>query len=298
MQQALRLCDQALAAEQRLGPTSGSRLGIWSSRTPRICRPGRRHSRRGGRLFPRRRRPRPRRRRPSTRRVLSRSPRPEPLVHGPERGTTTRQHWARARTRKRHAPRDRLQPHRSRAGRRRRATRIRLAPCSPKPSNSRPALGYESHQELHGAVFCAARLDEWPTALGLARRVLHQHSRSGAFRLTYLAGMLNLVATRPRRTPTRTRSDAPRHRRHRDPTPHTRGRRPGQRRRCRPQRHRRTSWPTCGATPPDSSPPPSATHGCASFAPTVPPWTKCKPAPTRAPSIDEYFAGSALNDDK
>ena len=59
VQEALRLCEQALAAEQRLGPTFGSRLGIWSSRSARICRSVRRHSRRGGRLFPRRRRPRP-----------------------------------------------------------------------------------------------------------------------------------------------------------------------------------------------------------------------------------------------
>ena len=43
-------------------------------------------------------------------------------------------------------------------------------------------LGYESHQELQGAVFCAARLDDWPTALGLAGRVLHQHSRSVRYR--------------------------------------------------------------------------------------------------------------------
>jgi hypothetical protein len=55
-------------------------------------------------------------------------------------------------------------------------------------------LGYESPQELVGSVFCAARLEEWPTTLRIAGRALHHHLRSGALGLFYLAGILNVVA--------------------------------------------------------------------------------------------------------
>jgi hypothetical protein len=45
-----------------------------------------------------------------------------------------------------------------------------------------------------GAVLCAARLEEWPTTLRIAGRLLHHHSRSGALGLHLLAMTLNLAA--------------------------------------------------------------------------------------------------------
>jgi predicted ATPase/class 3 adenylate cyclase len=56
------------------------------------------------------------------------------------------------------------------------------------------ALGYESPFELSSAVFCAARLQEWPTTLRFIGRVLHHHARSGTLPLYVLAAHLNLVA--------------------------------------------------------------------------------------------------------
>jgi hypothetical protein len=56
------------------------------------------------------------------------------------------------------------------------------------------ALGYESPFELSSAVFCAARLQEWPTTLRFIGRVLHHHARSGTVPLYVLAAHLNLAA--------------------------------------------------------------------------------------------------------
>jgi tetratricopeptide (TPR) repeat protein len=55
-------------------------------------------------------------------------------------------------------------------------------------------LGYESLNELVSAVFIAARLDEWATVLRAAGRVIHHHVRSGGVELVYLVGIFNLVA--------------------------------------------------------------------------------------------------------
>jgi predicted ATPase/DNA-binding SARP family transcriptional activator len=193
VQQALRLCDQALAAEQRLGPTVGSRLGIWSSRL---------------------------------RGYVAQS-------IGTADDAVDYFLDAAARARADDVPAlaafyfgllaQNLSYTNPIAARQHASIGLALARESgmplaigynliglaqavvdENPNQARAllsealqletALGYESHQELQGAVFCAARLDDWPTALGLARRVLHQHSRSGGLPLTYLAGMLNLVA--------------------------------------------------------------------------------------------------------
>jgi hypothetical protein len=57
------------------------------------------------------------------------------------------------------------------------------------------ALDYENMNELAGAVFIAARLQEWPTALRVAGRMLHYQSRSGAAAPNVIVvGILNLVA--------------------------------------------------------------------------------------------------------
>jgi predicted ATPase/class 3 adenylate cyclase len=53
--------------------------------------------------------------------------------------------------------------------------------------------GYENVTELQTAVFVAARLAAWPTMLRAAGRALHHHSRSGSTGLVYLAAILNLV---------------------------------------------------------------------------------------------------------
>jgi hypothetical protein len=55
-------------------------------------------------------------------------------------------------------------------------------------------LGYEHPTSLTATVLTAARVADWPTALRAASRALHHHLRSGAVRLSSLAGILNLVA--------------------------------------------------------------------------------------------------------
>jgi predicted ATPase len=55
-------------------------------------------------------------------------------------------------------------------------------------------LDYEHPTELAGAVFTAARLEAWPIALRVASRALHHQLRSGGLPLVWLAGILNLVA--------------------------------------------------------------------------------------------------------
>jgi hypothetical protein len=55
-------------------------------------------------------------------------------------------------------------------------------------------LGYENPGELAVAVLTAGRLDEWPTMLRVAGRVFHHYVRSGGLGLPTLAIVLNLVA--------------------------------------------------------------------------------------------------------
>jgi hypothetical protein len=55
-------------------------------------------------------------------------------------------------------------------------------------------LGYENPGQLNTAVFTAARLDVWPTALQAASRALHHQLRSGDLSVMGCAGMMNLVA--------------------------------------------------------------------------------------------------------
>jgi predicted ATPase/class 3 adenylate cyclase len=55
-------------------------------------------------------------------------------------------------------------------------------------------LGYENPQELVTAVLVAARLAEWPTMLRAASRTLHDQLRSGSLGPLVLAGTLNLAA--------------------------------------------------------------------------------------------------------
>ena len=59
---------------------------------------------------------------------------------------------------------------------------------------SHATLGYESPGGLTTATFAAARLQEWPAMLRAASRALHHHTRTGSFGLVYLAAILNLVA--------------------------------------------------------------------------------------------------------
>ena len=55
-------------------------------------------------------------------------------------------------------------------------------------------LGYENPGELQLALFCTARLQDWPNTLRVAGRALHHHARSGVFPLYLLAALLNVVA--------------------------------------------------------------------------------------------------------
>ena len=55
-------------------------------------------------------------------------------------------------------------------------------------------LGYENPTELTTTVFTAARLAAWPIALRTASRALHHQLRSGGVGLSNLAGVLNLSA--------------------------------------------------------------------------------------------------------
>jgi hypothetical protein len=56
------------------------------------------------------------------------------------------------------------------------------------------SLDYEEAGQLNTAVFTAARLGAWPTALQAASRVLHHQLRSGVLSVMNCAGMMNLVA--------------------------------------------------------------------------------------------------------
>ena len=56
------------------------------------------------------------------------------------------------------------------------------------------SLDYEEPGQLNTAVFTAARLAVWPTALQAASRALHHVLRSGALSVMNRAGMMNLVA--------------------------------------------------------------------------------------------------------
>ena len=56
------------------------------------------------------------------------------------------------------------------------------------------SLGYEDPGQLSTAVFTAARLAVWRTALEAASRALHHQLRSGALPVMNRAGILNLVA--------------------------------------------------------------------------------------------------------
>jgi hypothetical protein len=55
-------------------------------------------------------------------------------------------------------------------------------------------FSYESPQELLGAVFGAARLEDWSTTLRVAERALLHHIRSGALGIVYVAATLNVTA--------------------------------------------------------------------------------------------------------
>jgi hypothetical protein len=55
-------------------------------------------------------------------------------------------------------------------------------------------LGYENPTELMSAVNTAARLDEWPTALRVANRLLHHQSRSGVLTPPYLGAAMDFSA--------------------------------------------------------------------------------------------------------
>jgi predicted ATPase len=59
---------------------------------------------------------------------------------------------------------------------------------------SATSLGYESPAELQVGVFTAARLRAWSTVLLTATRLLYHHARSGMIPFYTLVGLLNLVA--------------------------------------------------------------------------------------------------------
>jgi predicted ATPase/class 3 adenylate cyclase len=59
---------------------------------------------------------------------------------------------------------------------------------------SATSLGYESPAELQVGVFAAARLGAWSTVLLAAARLLYHHARSGTVPLYTLVGLLNLAA--------------------------------------------------------------------------------------------------------
>ena len=192
-QQALALCDEALAVEQRLGPT-GARLAFWSSQLRGNVAQAAGATEEAVDHFLECRPPRRRRRRPRTRRLLPRPRRPHPLVFGPGDRATTRA-WLDSPS---HAKSGCL------------SQSPTTSSVSPRPSAASDpeqarallsealqlatTLGYENPQELLAAVFCAARLDEWPTTLYIAGRVLHHHVRSGALGLVSWPAVLNLVA--------------------------------------------------------------------------------------------------------
>ena len=55
-------------------------------------------------------------------------------------------------------------------------------------------FSYESPTELQSALFVSARLDAWPTTLRVAARMLHHYVRSGGVSRLQLAALLNFVA--------------------------------------------------------------------------------------------------------
>jgi predicted ATPase/class 3 adenylate cyclase len=59
---------------------------------------------------------------------------------------------------------------------------------------SHTTLGYESPGGVTTSVFATARLQEWPAMLRAASRALHHQTRTGVLGLVYVAAILNLVA--------------------------------------------------------------------------------------------------------
>ena len=55
-------------------------------------------------------------------------------------------------------------------------------------------MGYEVPGASYIAAFTAARLGNWPVVLRTANRVLHDHIRTGAYSVVYVAAILNFVA--------------------------------------------------------------------------------------------------------
>jgi predicted ATPase len=192
-QLALGLCDQALAAEQRLGPTPGAHLGMWSSalrgniaqaagatdEAVSYYVDAARHAHAAevpalAAIYV-----------GSAAQAVSYVDRSAARQHGTEGLALARQTgmplaiaWNLSGLAQAVAEDDPDQAHALLA------EALQLA----------TTLGYESPFELAGAVFCAARLQEWPTTLRFAGGLLRHHARSGTLPIYVLVGVLNLVA--------------------------------------------------------------------------------------------------------